>query len=141
MPDGEATVTCVVGLPLEDAFTFFTERIDRWWVRAPLIPRDAVVGFESGRLVAATPDGVRTLGTVVAWEAPTRISMRWHGPHARPGDLVTITFQPEKVGTRVSVHHRRDGLRSGEAAAAVLGLWWGDRLRSFSAAIDDQQLS
>lgn len=140
MPDGDATVTCVVGLPLEEAFTFFTEQVDRWWVRAPLIPREAVVGFESGRL-AATPEGARTLGTVLAWEAPTRVSMRWHGPHARPGDLVTITFQPETGGTRVSVHYRREGLRSGEAPAAVLGFWWGDRLRSFSAATHAQQLS
>lgn len=141
MPDGEATVTCVVELPLEEAFAFFTEAVDRWWVRAPLIPEDAVVGFESGRLVAATPDGALTLGTVVAWEEPTLIAMDWHGPHARPGDVVTITFQPEAGGTRVSLHHRREGLRSGDAAAAVLGLWWGDRLRSFSALRHDQQPS
>jgi hypothetical protein len=43
MPVGEATVTTIVGLPVEDAFAIFTEHIDRWWVRKPFVASDAVV--------------------------------------------------------------------------------------------------
>lgn len=128
MPVGEATVTAIVRLPVETAFAAFTEQIDRWWVRKPFGASDTVVRFEGGRLIAASIDGAELLAIVSEWDPPTRIEMEWRGPHAKPGDAVIIEFRPESGGTRVSVLHRRQGLKPADVTAAILGLWWGDLL-------------
>ena len=62
------------------------------------------------------------------------VELRWHGPHARPGDVVVIELAPDGVGTRVTIRHRREGLAPGDAIASVLGPWWGDVLRRLAAA-------
>ena len=128
MPVGEVEVTAIVRLPVEQAFAVFTEHIDRWWVRKPFATSDAVVRFEGNRLVAASLDGAEVLATVSEWDPPTRIEMEWSGPHSQSGDAVTIEFRPEPGGTRVTVVHRRDGVKSEDVTAAILGLWWGDLL-------------
>ena len=128
MPVNEVTVTAIVRLPVEKAFATFTDQIDRWWVRKPFVASDSVVRFEGNRLVAASIDGAELLATVSEWDPPTRIEMEWSGPHAKPGDAVIIEFRPESGGTRVTVLHRRQGLKPEDVTAAILGLWWGDLL-------------
>ena len=43
MPADEVVVTSVVALPVEQAFSAFTDEIDRWWQRTPGGDRDAQV--------------------------------------------------------------------------------------------------
>jgi uncharacterized protein YndB with AHSA1/START domain len=126
MPVDEVTITAIVALPVEEAFTVFTEDIDRWWVRET--STDTVVRFEGDRLVAASIDGAELLATVSEWDPPTRIAMDWNGPHSQPGDMVGVDFHPESDGTRVTVRHRRGGVGPEQVIAAILGLWWGDLL-------------
>ena len=126
MPVDEVIVTAIVALPIEEAFTTFTENIDRWWVREP--STDTVVRFEGDRLVAASVNGAEVLATVSEWDPPTRIAMEWNGPHGQPGDTVGVEFHPESDGTRVTVRHYRGGVGPEQAIAAILGLWWGDLL-------------
>jgi uncharacterized protein YndB with AHSA1/START domain len=128
MPEGEVIVTCLVAVSLDDAFLIFTQGIDRWWVRIPGQVEDTVVRFEGDRLVAATANGTQLLATVAKWSPPVHLEMQWSGPHAHPGDTVTIDFHPEGDATRVTIRHRRSGLRPEETTAAILGLWWGDLL-------------
>jgi uncharacterized protein YndB with AHSA1/START domain len=137
MPQGEVTVTTVVAIPVEEAFTLFTERIDRWWVRPPGTETGSVVRFEGGRLVAVTSQGVEVLASVATWDPPAVLELDWSGPHSRPGDRVTIEFQPEPEGTRVTVRHHREGVRPEETIAAVLGLWWGSVLSRFVSRSPD----
>ena len=129
MPVDEITVTAIVALPIEEAFTAFTEDIDRWWVRED--STDTVVRFVGDRLVATSISGAKTLATVSEWEPPTRIAMSWNGPHGQPGDTVGVDFQPESHGTRVTVRHCRAGVGPEQAIAAILGLWWGNLLSRF----------
>ena len=128
MPDDEVIVTCVVSLPVEEAFTMFTQRVDQWWVRAPHDDPGTVVSFVGDHLVGASVSGASVLASITGWDPPTRLDLAWSGPHAHAGDTVAIEFQSESGATRVTVRHRRPGLRSQDAAAAVVGLWWGDLL-------------
>jgi uncharacterized protein YndB with AHSA1/START domain len=128
MPAGEVVVSTVVTAPADKAFADFTDGIDRWWKRPP----GTLVRFDGDRLVAVSHAGADVLAVVDAWEPPRRIDLQWHGPHAAPGDTVTVEFVPEGAGTRVIVTHRRPLLRPQDAVAAVLGLWWGDLLRRLS---------
>lgn len=125
MPQGEVVVTTVVTGPADRAFAAFTDGVDGWWKR----PAGTVVRFDGDRLVAVSDAGAGVLAVVCGWDPPRRIDLRWHGPHAAPGDIVTVEFAPEGARTRVTVTHRRHGLRPQHAMAAVLGLWWGDTLR------------
>ena len=126
MAERAVTVTCLVPVPVERAYTLFVEGIDRWWVRDRT--PDAIIRFEGDRLVEATSDGVKVLATISAIEEPDRIELAWDGPHAQPGDTVEIRFEPEATATRVTVSHLRTGLEPSEVASAILGLWWGDLL-------------
>lgn len=125
MPAGEVVVTTVVAAPADRAFAAFTDGIDRWWKR----PGGTVVRFDGDRLVAVSHTGAGVLAVVCGWDPPRRVDLQWHGPHAAPGDTVTVEFAPEGAGTRVTVTHRRDGIRPQDAMADVLGLWWADTLR------------
>ena len=61
MPADEVVVTSVVALPVEQAFSAFTDEIDRWWQRTPGGDRDAIIQFESDRLVSVSPAGREVL--------------------------------------------------------------------------------
>ncbi|HKX74636.1 MAG TPA: SRPBCC domain-containing protein [Acidimicrobiia bacterium] len=122
---GEVTVTTVLPVEPEQAFSLFTTKIDRWWVR----PVDTVIRFEGDQLIAADHNGVRSIARVISWEPPGSLLLEWAGPYGRPGDQVAIEFQPEGTGTRVTVRHQRAGLAPSEASAAVLGLFWAEVLR------------
>jgi uncharacterized protein YndB with AHSA1/START domain len=132
MPTGEVVVTTMVSQPPRVAFAAFTEEIDRWWQRPA--GSGTIVRFEEERLVAVSSAGAEVLAMVIAWNPPHRFELQWNGPYSQAGDTVTVGFEPEGAGTRVTVTHRRDGLRPEDAVAAVLGFWWGDILRRLAAA-------
>ncbi|MGH8928542.1 MAG: SRPBCC domain-containing protein [Acidimicrobiia bacterium] len=132
MPAGEVTITTVVGAPVEEAFAAFTEHVDRWWGRER--PAETVVRFEGKRLIAVSVDGAELLATVTKWIPPTRLELQWSGPVSLPGDTVIVAFDPEKTGTRVTVRHRRAGIKPEETRSAVIGLWWGDLLSRMQGA-------
>lgn len=131
MTEDEVAVTCRVDVEPKAAFTVFTEAIDDWWVRRPVLAPDSVVRFEGDRLVAANAAGTDLLATVRSWDPPREIVLDWAGPYGQPDDVVHITFTPESGGTRVTVRHRRTGLRPQDTTATVIGLWWGDLLSRF----------
>jgi len=128
VPADEVVVTSVVALPVEQAFSAFTDEIDRWWQRTPGGDRDAIIQFENGRLVAVSRVGSEVLATVSSWHPPRRLDLDWNGPHAKAGDGVVVEFDPEPRGTRVTIRHQRRGLAPEAVEAAVVGLWWGDLL-------------
>jgi uncharacterized protein YndB with AHSA1/START domain len=133
VPNGEAAITCVVAGDPDSAFNAFTGEIDHWWSRGPDRQLGSIVRFEADRLVVATPQGVDILATVTEWDPPHRLQLDWLGPHSREGDTVMVTFEAEETGTRVTVHHRRAGLKPQETDAAIVGLWWGDLLGRLQA--------
>jgi uncharacterized protein YndB with AHSA1/START domain len=128
VPAGEIVVTGVVTLPVEQAFTAFTEDIDRWWQRPAGRGGDAIIRFESDQLVSVSASGSQVLAAVTSWNPPRRLDLEWRGPHARPGDGVVVEFDPEPPGTRVTIHHQRRGISPQAVEAAVVALWWGDLL-------------
>ena len=134
VPTGEVVVTAVVGLGLEEAFSAFTEQIDRWWRRGRAKDAEAIVRFEGDHLVSVTPAGASVLATVSAWEAPDRLELDWQGPHSRPGDVVVVEFEPEPGRTRVTVRHRRAGASPAAVETSIVGLWWGDVLQRLTYA-------
>ena len=140
VPADEVVVTSVVALPVERAFSAFTDDIDRWWQRAPGRNHDAIVQFERDRLVAVSPVGSEVLATVSSWDPPRRLDLDWNGPHAKPGDSVVVEFDPEPRGTRVTIRHRRRGLAPEAVEAAVVGLWWGDLVSRLIDAHSSQSL-
>ena len=132
MAVGEVLATTRIGTGVDEAFRLFTQEIDRWWRRDPA-RRDAVVQFEGDRLVSLAANGVIVVAEVLRWSPPSLLELRWHGPHAARGDVVVIELAPDRAGTRITIHHRRDGLAPPDAAASVLGLWWGEVLRRVSS--------
>src|SRR5688500_16645219 len=106
MPSGEVAVTVLVTMPVERAFSTFTDDIDRWWRRPPGETADAVVRFEHDRLVAVSAGGAEVVATVTEWSPPSHLVLDWQGPHAEPGDRVRVEFAAEADGTRVTVIHR-----------------------------------
>lgn len=108
---------------------------------APIEPSPVGAGgvhysLEDDRLVEVSDEGSTEVGRVVAGHAGARLVLAWHGRHwaAASADHteVEITFEPDGAGTRVTVEHRGwTGVRTGDAATAVIGLWWGDLLAGY----------
>ncbi|WP_437675546.1 SRPBCC domain-containing protein [Sorangium sp. So ce131] len=124
----------VVPLSQADAFDLFVRRIADWWPLATLsVTREAVschiepsVG---GRVFERARDGTEALwGTVVAWDAPWRLSFTWH-PGRAPGSAQEVEVQFVEVvaaQTRVEVVHRgweRLGERAADFRARHEGGW------------------
>jgi uncharacterized protein YndB with AHSA1/START domain len=102
-----------VGVPIERAWTVFTEQMGSWW---PLATHS--IGQEHG----ATPDGVvvegrvggeiyetiaddrRTWGTIVEWEPPRRLVVEWTVGSGVPTQW-TATFSATATGTHLELVH------------------------------------
>jgi uncharacterized protein YndB with AHSA1/START domain len=137
MTTDQVTVTTLVQASPEVAFTVFTERIDDWWRRGPQHRQGAsIIRFDQGRLVAVSDSGAVELGRVQVWEPGQRLVIEWRGPQWASQDQteVEIRFEPDQTGgTRVTLEHRGwTGLRPGDAASSVIGLWWGDLLAAYA---------
>ncbi|MCA9679454.1 MAG: SRPBCC domain-containing protein, partial [Myxococcales bacterium] len=152
-PGDQARVSVTVAVPPAEAFAIFTDEIDLWWRRGPRFRMGGrspgVLQFEArvgGRLFERFPGAggdaghVIEIGTVTAWEPPTRLAFTWRNTNFAPDEVtwVEIGFEPVATGTRVVVVHRgwaalrpdhptRHG-RTGAAFSATIGRWWGDLL-------------
>lgn len=145
-----ATASAFVRRPPEDCFRLLTEQIDQWWRRTPAhrhAPARSVVLLEAGvggRLYERfdADDGARVIvtGTVLVWEPPERLVLRWRNVTFREDQAteVDVRFVACPGGTRVTVEHRGWStlppdapVRHGQPPAeflARLGLWWGGQL-------------
>ncbi|MDB4941927.1 MAG: hypothetical protein JWP97_1461 [Labilithrix sp.] len=149
-----ARVTVLVAVPPADAFEIFTKEIDLWWRTGPAYRiagrRRGQLHFEGGvggrlfeSFVASKASAAtRTIqvGSVTAWDPPTRLAFEWRGVNFAPGEstMVEVLFAPSPSGTTVTVEHRgfsalRDDhpVRHGKPPAAFIrqiGLWWGSLL-------------
>jgi uncharacterized protein YndB with AHSA1/START domain len=138
MTPNSVRVSTVVRASPDTAFTLFTSEIDAWWRRSSRhrsAPAASIVRFEDDRLVEVSDDGSTELGRVLAWEPGIRLILAWLGPHWAPAEHteVEITFEPEGDGTRLTIEHRGwTDVQTGSAAAAVIGLWWGDLLAGYT---------
>jgi uncharacterized protein YndB with AHSA1/START domain len=100
-------------LPLSPAaaFALFTESIGEWWPADRRHTGDSqseIFLLESGRFFERARDGNEVeLGLVRSWLPPSRIVFDFFVATGteRPTE-VEISFAPEAVGTRVTVHHR-----------------------------------
>jgi uncharacterized protein YndB with AHSA1/START domain len=125
----------------EDAFSLFTEHIDRWWpveifsraadeqygegVKVERVVFEPRVG---GRLYEVTPEGVEGVwANVLEYEPPSRFVLAWK-PNDRPEPAteVEIRFEPDGAGTIVRLEHRgwdKLGERAAEAREGHDGGW------------------
>jgi uncharacterized protein YndB with AHSA1/START domain len=138
MTTNSVSVSTVVPTSPDRAFDLFTREVDAWWRRSSrhrATPAASIVRFDDDRLVEVTDEGSTQLGSVLAWEPGVRFVLAWHGPLWAPAEdsEVEVTFEPDSGGTRVTVEHRGwTSVRTGDAAASVIGLWWGDLLASYT---------
>ena len=150
------TVTTLVDVDPETAFTIFTEEIESWWV--PRIPRlfrnngSGRLHFETGpngRLLETyTSDNVEPfeVGRILTWSPPSRLAFEWRQGDFAPNERtrVEVLFEPEGEATRVTVVHSGWDLLpakhpsklgySGEALRSMLALRWADLIVAFRAA-------
>jgi uncharacterized protein YndB with AHSA1/START domain len=141
------TVTVTVEVAPADAFSAFTEDIDRWWRRGPAYRGSGTIVLEckpNGRLFEQLDDTVvRETGRVTVWEPPHRLAFEWRGVNLAPGEttLVEVSFAATASGhTRLTLVHsgfaalRPDHpVRHGAPVVEFirsLGLWWGSLLGS-----------
>jgi uncharacterized protein YndB with AHSA1/START domain len=133
MTEGAIRKNITVEVPVERAFTVFTEGIDGWWPRTHKIGegdlKQAVLdGREGGRWYEIDVDGNECeWGRVLAWEPPTRLVLAWQIDATWRFDPALLTevevhFIAEGPNrTRVELEHRdleRFGAAQAEARAA-----------------------
>jgi uncharacterized protein YndB with AHSA1/START domain len=145
-PGDRAVVTTFVAVSPHDAFSVFTDEIDRWWKGGPRF-RQGELRFADGRLIEVTAGERFEIGRVLVWEPGERLVFEWRARSFAPGEIteVEVRFQPERIadraGTRVTVEHRgwgalgpshtvRDGL-PGPAFTDRIGLWWGELITGY----------
>ena len=99
-------------LPLapDAAFALFTGRAADWWPpdRKHTDAAAAVFIESAGRFWERASDGREVeLGRVLAWEPPGRLVLDFYpGTDADHPTQVTVSFDAEAAGTRVTVVHR-----------------------------------
>jgi uncharacterized protein YndB with AHSA1/START domain len=154
IPAGDvATVTVLVKVAPEEAFSIFTEEIDLWWKEGPQYRiggrRPGRICFEcgpEGRLFETVDlsTGLRTfeVGKIVEWNPPARLVFDWRGVNFKPGEKTTVevSFQASGGGTLVTVRHSGwSALREGHPArhgltgrefSRMIGMWWSELLTS-----------
>lgn len=152
-------VTITVDVEPADAFTAFTEEIDLWWRRGVAYRRfgknPSTLVLETkmgGRLFEQYGDEVREAGRVTIYDPPKRVAFEWRGANFAPDERtevdVTFTRTPSGRTTVDLVHSGFAALRPDhpvrhgeppEAFLRMIGLWWADLLRSYTARCDRQQ--
>jgi uncharacterized protein YndB with AHSA1/START domain len=132
-----------VPLPIERAFSVFTESFDTWWPRTHKIGTaelaEAVLESRTGgRWYERGADGSECdWGKVIAYEPPRRLVITWqidsnwqYDPDPAHGSEVEVLFTEEGGQTRVELEHRhieRHGAAADELRKAVgsTGGWPG----------------
>ena len=154
VPDlrGQATVQ----LGVDEAFTFFTESIGRWWPAEYHIGTSAMVDTilepqAGGRWYERGDDGSECdWGRVLAWEPPHRLVLTWqingswqYDPDPDRASEIEIRFTADgPQQTLVELHHRHLGrLVDGRAMHDGIdqaGGGWSSVLRIYAAAATDR---
>jgi uncharacterized protein YndB with AHSA1/START domain len=159
-----ARVTVMVAVPPEVAFEVFTQEIDLWWRREPRFRpmgrKPGVIHFEGkvgGRLFEAfgerPAEKLVEMGTVTAWEPPSRIAFDWRNSTFAPDERthVEVRFTAIHGKTEVTVEHRgwkalrddhpaRHGM-VGSAFSRSLGVFWGDLMSAMREHIVTTRVS
>ncbi|MDQ3953399.1 MAG: SRPBCC family protein [Actinomycetota bacterium] len=123
-----------VAVPVERAWTVFTQEIGSWWpVATHSIAPEQVreIVFEAragGRIVERWKDGTeQSWGEVAVCEPPHRLLFSWHpNLRRRAATEVEVTFEPVDGGTRLRLEHRgweRLGAEGAESRSDYDGGW------------------
>jgi len=102
-----------VDLPLEETFRLFTEAFAEWWPLAlySVSGTDAqfclLEPWLGGRVFERTASGEEhEWGSVIAWDPPRRLSLRWHPGERDAGrQTIDVEFRVDARGTEVTVIH------------------------------------
>lgn len=102
-----------VAVGVDRAFGVWTEHVSMWWPPGHSISRHpgARMAFEprvGGRLLERVPDGPEIVwGRVLTWEPPRSLVYAFvPGGGGEYTSEVEVHFEPSRVGTKVTVHHR-----------------------------------
>ena len=98
-----------VDLPVDGAFSLFTDQIGAWWPLAThsVGGAESTVAFADGQIVESMPDGRQCIwGTVLRWQPPNHLSFTWHpGQDPEPHTLVDVDFVAEGARCLVTLTH------------------------------------
>lgn len=125
--------TVMVKQPVDQAFAWFTARIDQWWPRSQPLASELGGGAGTvvleprpqGQIYRRRPDGtIDWWGEVNAWEPPHRLVLRWQPGASGPAPAGTAAateiedrFTPVGAETRVDLEHRGWEQLGGQGAA------------------------
>ena len=140
-----------MNLPLDEAFTFFTESMAAWWPAG--VPHRRRRHGRDGRLEPGVggrwfergDDGTECdWGRVLAWEPPHRLVLTWQingnwqfDPDPARASEIEVRFTAEDPHTVVTLEHRHldrlpDGARLRDQIEQAGG-GWGSVLQRFAA--------
>jgi uncharacterized protein YndB with AHSA1/START domain len=150
MSDDAARASVIVPVPVERAFTVFTEGLPGWWPPEYTWAADDLAAIEleprtGGRWLERDADGREAeWGEVLAWEPPHRAVLSWGiGPErepepdaARRSEIEARFSAQDERSTLVEVEHRHLARHGGEATAYADGMQggWEHLLERFAAA-------
>jgi len=156
-PGDRATVTVFVAVTPEDAFEVFTKEIDLWWKQGPkfrIAGRNrGQLHFEGGvggRMFETFASSTIEVGSITAWEPPSRLEFEWRGVNFKPTEktVVEVRFEPIGRGTNVTVQHRGwsslpddHPVRHGKVGAdfiRTMGMWWGELMTSLREHVNSR---
>jgi len=133
----------------ERAFSVFTAGFASWWppehtIAPGPVARPVIEPAVGGHCYDQCLDGTRcTWGQVLEWDPPRRLVLAWqvtptwgYEPDVAQASRVTVTFTPERGGTRVILEHTELQRHRGADAAYGNGLdaGWGGSMALFRAA-------
>jgi uncharacterized protein YciI/uncharacterized protein YndB with AHSA1/START domain len=134
---------------VETAFALFTSHLTTWWPLKShsVFGREALVGFEGGRVIERHGDRETVWAEVTEWDPPRSLRLAWHpGASQDEATDVVVTFAAGDGVTVVTlVHSGWEAVDDPAGAAHEYGRGWplvlgayADRVnRSAVAAADD----
>jgi uncharacterized protein YndB with AHSA1/START domain len=127
--------TVVIKAKPETVFRFFTDsaRWANWWG-----PGSTIDAQPGGKVYIRHPNGIETLGEVLEVDQPNRIAFTYGFASGKPvppgGSRVTIRFDPDEAGTRLSLVH--EFAEAGPRDEHVQG--WRFQLSVFANAVANE---
>jgi uncharacterized protein YndB with AHSA1/START domain len=150
MSEDAAHASVIVPVPVERAFTVFTEGLAGWWPPEYTWAGDDLAAVEleprqGGRWLEHDRDGREAeWGEVLAWEPTARVALSWGiGPErepeldpARRSEVEARFSAQDERSTLVEVEHRHLARHGGDGAAYAEGMQqgWEHLLERYAAA-------